>query len=87
MTGVDWPALFREFGLNKPDAADHRHVSRTRLTLALSATDQDVRGGSALITQAARRGELDVRTATSPMGNEFAAGYLPPSMLSRGAST
>lgn len=42
--GIDWAALFTEFGLNTPDAVGHCFASQTQLQAAVECSEQDIGG-------------------------------------------
>jgi len=76
--GVDWPALWQEYGFDTPDACANRYVSPTKLRTALEVTQQPVVGDvDGIIDQALEAGTLhEVRKNRARGQSQVLAGYI-----------
>lgn len=76
---IDWPALWREFGFDTPDAAGCVYASRTQLTAAVESSDQNIAGDAGdHINTAVETGVLKRVTKADEKGTEHLVGYLCP---------
>lgn len=73
--GVDWAALWEEFGFDTPDCRGSYVISRTQLTLALEASDLATGNPHALIDEAVGEGVLAHVTADGAKGETITRGY------------
>lgn len=75
--GVDWTALWQEFGFDTPNAAGSRFKSATKVYEALRVTDQPVTGDvDKLVTEAVENGTLRKITTETERGESILKGYI-----------
>ena len=75
--GVDWGALWEEFGFDTEDACGNLYVSATQLTGAVESSEQNINGdASALISQAVDDGTLHKLTTTGRYGEDTQRGFV-----------
>lgn len=76
VTGIDWRALFEEFGMHTPNAVGDLAVSPTKLRLAVSVSTQPVSGDPEThIHEAVESGQLIAETESMAEGGETIRGY------------
>jgi len=73
--GVDWDALWSEFGFDSEDANGDVYASKTQLTAALESFDQNISSAQTHIQQAVEGEELHKLTGTGEHGETLVRGY------------